>query len=59
LYLTQKEDELNRMRVALDGTNYHTTTKKSIPDRTKSAPHFDGISRKVNDDLNVFIEIVM
>ena len=40
------------MRIALDETNYHTTvtttTKKSLPDRTKSAPHFGGVHRKVN-----------
>jgi hypothetical protein len=34
------------MRIALDESNYHTT-KKSIPDRTKSAPHFGGVHRKV------------
>jgi hypothetical protein len=38
------------MRVALDQSNYQTTTTtttKSIPDRTKSAPHFGGVHRKV------------
>ncbi|UJR25871.1 hypothetical protein I4U23_007221 [Adineta vaga] len=43
-----KEDELNRMRTVLDQSTHHTTliTKKSIPDRTKSAPHFNGIYKK-------------
>ncbi|CAF0855487.1 unnamed protein product [Rotaria sordida] len=46
--LKAKEDELNRMRMALDESSYQTTTttKKSLPDRTKSAPHFDGVHRK-------------
>jgi len=37
------------MRTALDESNYQTTTTttKSIPDRTKSAPHFGGPHRKV------------
>jgi len=36
------------MRIALDQSNYQTTTTtKSIPDRTKSAPHFGGVQRKV------------
>jgi len=34
------------MRLALDESNYHM--KKSLPDRTKSAPHFGGVQRKVN-----------
>ena len=49
--LRAKEDELNRMRLAMDESNDHrnhfTTTKKSLPDRTKSAPHFGGVHRKV------------
>jgi hypothetical protein len=40
------------MRSVLDESsnhiNYATTTKKSLPDRTKSAPHFGGVHRKVN-----------
>ena len=35
------------MRLALNESGYHPTTKKSIPDRTKSAPHFGGVHRKV------------
>lgn len=43
-----KEDELNRIRVVLDESTYHmSAAKKSIPDRTKSAPHFGGVHRKV------------
>jgi hypothetical protein len=49
----QKEDELNRMRLALNESNYHPTTKKSIPDRTKSAPHFGGVHRKVKRIIEV------
>ncbi|CAF0800873.1 unnamed protein product [Rotaria sp. Silwood1] len=45
--LKAKEDELNRVRIASDGLNYQiTTTKKSLPDRTKSAPHFGSVHRK-------------
>ncbi|CAF4540838.1 unnamed protein product, partial [Rotaria magnacalcarata] len=45
--LKTKEDELNRIRMAMDESNYPTTTtKKSLPDRTKSAPHFGGVQRK-------------
>ncbi|CAF0877869.1 unnamed protein product [Adineta steineri] len=45
--LKVKEDELNRMRNVLDESSYHiSTTKKSLPDRTKSAPHFNGIHKK-------------
>ncbi|CAF2265923.1 unnamed protein product [Rotaria magnacalcarata] len=45
--LKTKEDELSRIRMAMDESNYPTTTtKKSLPDRTKSAPHFGGVQRK-------------
>ena len=38
------------MRLALGESSYHTTTeKKSIPDRTKSAPHFGNVHTKVID----------
>jgi hypothetical protein len=44
------------MRLVLDESNYqqhnNMATKKSLPDRTKSAPHFDGVHRKVTNQLN-------
>jgi hypothetical protein len=43
------------MRLALDESNYHPNTKKSIPDRTKSAPHFGGVHRKVKRIAEIFI----
>lgn len=47
-----QEDELNQMRTVLDQSDHHHhhTTTKSIPDRTKSAPHFNGFHRRVNND---------
>ncbi|CAF0773701.1 unnamed protein product [Adineta ricciae] len=46
--LKLKEDELNQMRTVLDQSDHHRhhTTTKSIPDRTKSAPHFNGLQRR-------------
>jgi len=52
-FSNKQEDELNRMRLALDESNYHPNTKKSIPDRTKSAPHFGGVHRKVKRIMEV------
>ena len=52
--LQTKENELNRIRIALDESNYHrkqkediVPTKNSLNNRVKSAPNFGGVHRKV------------